>query len=225
MAEQTLSALLPILALIVTLLLVAGLWYWWSQGQEERVLFPSHPEERPAAGGEGIHEVLRVLRDSADGALIVEFEGRRYRALAEIRDAAVGRRFLAEVAALARFAHLADLKAPLAPAPSATESAPLQRSPEQPPPPPPLQRPAEKLPSALPTIADQIEELLQKRLQGEPTLAGRSIHMLAAPDGSAMVEVDGHFYAGVDEVPDAAIRTFIRHTIQEWEAQQGGPNW
>ncbi len=223
MPEQTLGALLPVLALVVTLLLVAGLWYWWSQRQEEKMPLPPFPPERPTADDEGfIREVLRVLRD-ADGTLMVEFEGRRYHALTEMRDAAVGRRFIAEVAALARFAHLTDLKVAPMPAPSAAESASLQGGPEQLP--MRAERPAEKSPSASPTIADQIEELLQKRLQAEPSLAGRSIHVLAAPDGSAMIEVDGRFYAGVDEVPDAAIRAFIRHVIQEWEVQQSGPNW
>ncbi len=223
MPEQTLGALLPVLALVVTLLLVAGLWYWWSQRQEEKTPLPPFPPERPTADDEGfIREVLRVLRD-ADGTLMVEFEGRRYRALTEMRDVAIGRRFIAEVAALARFAHLTDLKVPPMPAPSAAESVPLQGGPEQLP--MRAERPAEKSPPASPTIADQIEELLQKRLQAEPSLAGRSIHVLAAPDGSAMIEVDGRFYAGVDEVPDAAIRAFIRHVIQEWEAQQSRPNW
>lgn len=217
MAAQMLGALLPVLALIVTLLLVAGLWYWWSQRQVEG--HPSYSQEGPVTSSEGIREVLRILRDSADGTLIVEFEGRRYRALTEFRDAATGRRFIAEVAALARFAHLADLKMPLAPAPP---SPPAPRSPE---PIPSARRPAEGPPSSSPTIADQVEELLQKRLQTEPTLAGRSIHVLAAPNGSALIEVDGSLYAGIGEVPDEAIRNLIRAAIQEWEAQQSRPNW
>ena len=218
MAAQTLGALLPVFALIVTLLLVAGLWYWWSQRQAGGPPLPPLPQERPEASREGVREVLRVLRDSADGSLIVEFEGRRYRALTEFQDAAIGRRFIAEVAALAHFARLADLKTPPVPAPP-NPTAPLSPAPIA-----GAQRPTER-PSASPTIADQIEELLQKRLQAEPTLAGRSIHVLAAPDGSALIEVDGSLYTGVGEVPDDAVRNLIRAAIQEWEAQQSGPNW
>lgn len=60
----------------------------------------------PQALPEGLVEVLRVYRDLADGSLVVELEGQRYRSLREIRDPNIGRRFLGNSNALAQFARL-----------------------------------------------------------------------------------------------------------------------
>ena len=49
-------------------------------------------------------EVFRVMRDLADGSLLVEVDGVRYRKLAEINDPQVGRRFMSNARALAQFA-------------------------------------------------------------------------------------------------------------------------
>jgi hypothetical protein len=105
-------------------------------------------------------EVFRIYRDLADGALIVEIHGQRYRSLGEITDAQVGRRFLGNVKALAHFARLGDVEIPdewgaEAPPPPRGESAafsqsewqsrsvpPAQSSQPLPPPPPPPSPPA-----------------------------------------------------------------------------------
>lgn len=48
-------------------------------------------------------EVMRLLRDRVTGALVVEVEGERYRALREIQDGQVGRQVLQAAADLVRF--------------------------------------------------------------------------------------------------------------------------
>ncbi|MCC6905907.1 MAG: hypothetical protein IT326_08705 [Anaerolineae bacterium] len=59
-------------------------------------------------------EVMRVLRDLADGSLVVEINGRRFRSLREFTDPQIGRRFLGNVQSLAQFARLSELP-PLTP--------------------------------------------------------------------------------------------------------------
>jgi hypothetical protein len=62
----------------------------------------------PVLEGDAV-EAFRVLRDLADGSLIVEIDRRRYRNLNEITDPQVGRRFMGNVQALAQFARLGDI--------------------------------------------------------------------------------------------------------------------
>lgn len=55
-------------------------------------------------------EMLCLLRDRATGALVVEVEGQRYRALREIKDGQVGRRVLQAAADLVRFTGVIQLR-------------------------------------------------------------------------------------------------------------------
>lgn len=308
--------ILPLVALILAGLSVAGLWLWWdmTRGEDERPAgrgkseetgsperrsdvspAPAAPAERasggwlskimggaepgpPDAHGESVAfsqserqsrsvppparpepqsrsapspgdalpgdaiEVFRIYRDLADGALIVEMHGQRYRSLGEISDAQVGRRFLGNVKALAHFARLGDVEIPDewgAEAPPPPAPRPEPASPSVPPPPStPASRPAES-PSLLGGLfgrgakstepeeeidvrpmAEQIEELLQFRLMGSPDLRHRSIHVRSAVDGGVRIEVDGRYYDGVGDVEDEDVRTFIQAIIREWEARQ-----
>jgi hypothetical protein len=223
--------ILPLVALILAGLSVAGLWLWWDMSREdedkpagsagregagsperrsdvspaapapaegasggwlgklmgssgpkppdahgESVAFSqSEPQSRsvppppasPAPAAPQSHsvplpgdaiEVFRIYRDLADGALIVEIHGQRYRSLGEITDAQVGRRFLGNVKALAHFARLGDVEIPdewgaESPSSPRGESAasvsPAQSSqPLPPPPPPPTSTPASRPPES-----------------------------------------------------------------------------
>ncbi len=260
MTTETLIILLPLVALALAALSIIGLWYWWASTREEKpegqpsledragvglppddldLLRPSaHPGATlpPLPHGETL-EVLRVLRDVSDGSLVVEIGGRRYRSLREIDDPQVGRRFMADAQALARFAQLDKYAVPetwsapaqpAAPAPS----PPLAVEPPRPPQPeePPLPRRSGLLQpdmqeeiqpeGPLLSMPEQIEAMLQERLERDPALAYRSIHIRSAPDGGVRVEVDGRYYEGVGDVQDDEVRRFIQETIREWEARQ-----
>jgi hypothetical protein len=191
-------------------------------------------------------EAFRVLRDLADGSLIVEIDRRRYRSLNEITDPQVGRRFMGNVQALAQFARLGDIGLPVTPARYTQPEIPTPTGAGTPPPaPPPLvirgQRSTEAPPPARPfgrlfqqstpsgpeeaesgpkTIADEIEELLQYRLSLNPAMVHRSMHVRSTSGGSVQIEVDGRIYGGVDEIADADARAFIQSVIKEWEARQ-----
>lgn len=185
----------------------------------------SPPSAVPVIEGEAV-EVLRVLRDLADGRLIVEISGRRYYHLHEIADPQVRRRFLGNTQALARFARLEEGDRPpsgsVPPVPVPPVSVPPVSSPA-------WSEPAQVQPAAGKeeaaddqprTIADEIEELLQIRLARTPEMAQRSIHVRSTPDGGVRIEVDGAFFPGVSEVTDVEVREFIQATIREWEARQ-----
>jgi hypothetical protein len=252
MENQIAGVLIPILALLISALIVAGLWTWWSGSRSSSPppVFPrveqglphitsdavraESPLSRlaepstPTTGEAQLVELMRVLRDVADGTLVVETDGQRYHSLAEMGDEQIRRRFTGNVVSLARFARLDQAEAaaqsaakarmvppPLA-EPKATDAAARQRG---------LfglgKKPVPQQQAASPaTIVDEIEQLLQKRLAMVPDLALREIHLHTAPDGGVLVEADGRFYEGVDAVPDAACREFIHKTIQEWESRQ-----
>lgn len=66
------------------------------------------------------------------------------------------------------------------------------------------------------SFVDQIESLLQLSVDGDPALAGRSIHIHQLPDG-IVIEMDGQHYNGIGEVPDPEVRALIQRVIQAWE--------
>jgi HAMP domain-containing protein len=199
---------------------------------------PFRPPPAPDQPPEDVVEVFRVMRDLADGALVVEIGGRRYSRLTEITDGQVGRRFINNVRALAEFAMLSTAQ-PSSPPPPPPPSTSVPPPMPEPPPlaerlraaisqPPPRPRPAgapsmpvgETPLSEGSSLADQIEDMLQYRLMNNPALSKRSIHVRPGPHGGVRIEVDGHFFDGVGEVADDEVRAFIQDTIREWEARQ-----
>jgi hypothetical protein len=196
---------------------------------------PPSPVEPPAAPPEAAPsdaiEVLRIWRDLADGSLIIDFGGQRYRHLADVHDADLHRRFVALVRALSHMTSAAPAQPTQAPAPAAglkerIKATGHEEEEEKPPhmlrqlgrlvtgqrPTPPPPEPA--------GIADQIEDFLQYKLQLSEKFASRSIHIRPGPSGGVTIEVDGHFYAGVGDVVEPDVREFLQVTIQEWEARQ-----
>lgn len=284
MSSDTLIILLPLVALILAGVCIAGLWYWWSSGQEDTAGLPegtasdtpqtrtSQPAEptvgdvvgkvttsaqswlaniaraastasassaptagygsvvspHPMADGEMV-EVLRVLRDLADGSLVVEIGGRKYRSLTEIAEPQVKRRFLGNAQALALFAEAAG-------SPSAPWPAPTFEVTAQPDLPPtefvePLLSSSQLVgdveplisqeqPGGPKTMADEIEELIQVRLKSIPTLMHRSIHILQGAGGGIRVEVDGRYFDSVAGVTDPDVMAFLQSIIRQWEARQ-----
>lgn len=99
-------------------------------------------------------------------------------------------------------------------------------APDQPAPPPqavptPASRPStiakEDRPAApANSIVSQIDSILQARLAGTP-LEERGIFLAQSPEGGVAVYVGLTRYNGIDEVPDAEIKSAIRAAISEWE--------
>ncbi len=186
-------------------------------------------------------EVMRIMRDIADGSLFVEIDGCSYRKLDDITDPETGRRFMGNVQSLAQFARLGESGMPDDRA-RTPETPPVVTA--APPPPPPftgsrVTRTAEtpdsktpgmfslkrirgekvEIPDPVP-VADQIEEVLQYRLGLNLDLMHRSIHIRPGAQGTIRIDVDGISYESVGDISDAPVREFIQSVINEWEARQ-----
>ncbi|MFH2103966.1 MAG: hypothetical protein ABIJ39_11500 [Chloroflexota bacterium] len=68
------------------------------------------------------------------------------------------------------------------------------------------------------SIVEQIDEILQARLEGTP-LAERGIQLKQSPSGGVIVWVGKAHYDTIDAVPDADVVAVIRAAISKWEDQ------
>ncbi|MHB8625793.1 MAG: hypothetical protein ACYDBJ_01495 [Aggregatilineales bacterium] len=191
----------------------------------------------------GAVEVMRVWRDLSDGTLIIELDGRRFRAPREIGSAELARRFINVVRELWAMVNTGmSSRAPdpvatadLAPGNAGAMASSRGRSNLLNNPPPPLPEPDFKAPGMLRTlgrtvagqpekrpagIADAVEDYLQFKLSNTPQFQQRSIHIRPAFDGGVRIEVDGRSYNGVGDVIDPDVRDFLSATLREWEARQ-----
>ncbi len=196
---------------------------------------PVTPPTPPAGPPADAVEVMRVWRDLADGSLIVDFGGQRYRNLTEMQDPDLRRRFVGLVHNLNQMAGLEAQSArlstsALAPSAGATVLPGTARNGEDRPPhmlrqlgrivtgQSPVPAPP---PPRTTGIVDEIEDFLQYKLQHAPAFSGRSIHIRQSVAGVGVsIEVDGHFYEGVGDVVDPDVREFLQATVQEWQARQ-----
>ena len=69
-------------------------------------------------------------------------------------------------------------------------------------------------------IASAIETYLQFKLERTDDFRGRSIHIRPSLSGGVRIEVDGQYFEAVDDVSDAAVRDFLKQSIQEWQDRQ-----
>jgi len=67
------------------------------------------------------------------------------------------------------------------------------------------------------TFVDDIEEIVQRRVQIVPALAGRGLHVRPGPGGKVLFSFEGQEYNGVDDVPNFTARQVIKDAIQEWD--------
>ncbi len=66
------------------------------------------------------------------------------------------------------------------------------------------------------SIVGQIDSILQERISGT-NLEQKRVFLSQSPEGGVLVHVGFDKYAGVDEVPDAEIKSAIRAAIADWE--------
>jgi hypothetical protein len=67
------------------------------------------------------------------------------------------------------------------------------------------------------SFVQDIERILQRRIQLLPALAGRDLHVRLASDGTVRFRFEGQDYADLDEVPNLTARQLVRDAIQEWD--------
>jgi hypothetical protein len=193
-------------------------------------------------------EVMRVWRDLNDGSIIVQMGEQRYRAMAEIQNPDLARRFVAVVRELWNMVNSGGAKAtgtiqPLPPAgavpPPADNSMVGMKARAAgllngaPPAEPPAKgnrlsqgiRAVVGGGSSTPAssepagIAGAVEEFLQFKLSTTPQFASRSIHIRPSHDHGIKIEVDGRYFDSIGEVFDADVREYLLSIMKEWEAR------
>jgi hypothetical protein len=176
-------------------------------------------------------EVMRVWRDINDGALIIQMGDQLFRAIPEIRDRGIARRFIAVVQNLAQLATIGasaaglptpnfDVTSGVVSQPGAwAQSSPPSAATQPPEPVAPLAAEPAPAPAESGTlgIAAQIDKLLQLRLSQTPVFRGRTIQMGTKLDGSLEIQVDDEFYESMEEIKDREVRDFIQQVVREWE--------
>jgi len=203
------------------------------------------PMASPAATPARPDEVLlmQVWQDAA-GVLVVQVDGQRYRRLFDIRDGAVGRRVLDTINRLVAFSRGEESRgAPIVQPPAAPAQAPQPRvvaeeqaqaildelrQPKVAPKksrismdPVPLRRRSEaQTPGLTLNLADEIDQLLQIRVDTDPDLSRRYVHVTSAPDGELRFVIDNSRYNALEEVPEVDVQALIRAAITDWEARR-----
>lgn len=77
--------------------------------------------------------------------------------------------------------------------------------------------PGEKL--AAP-FAEQIEDIVQARLAERPELNQYHVDFGTAPDGGLEIHVNDQMFTEIDALPDEALKTLIRESIETWRKTQ-----
>jgi hypothetical protein len=67
------------------------------------------------------------------------------------------------------------------------------------------------------SFIDEIEAILQRRIEQLPTPLGSEVHVLTGVGGALQIEVGYAVYDSPDEVPDPQIRQLIKDAVAEWE--------
>lgn len=181
-------------------------------------------------------EVMRIYRDLSDGRVIVQINNNNYRALGDIKNPDLARRFTAVVREL--WAMINPGSAPqvqtgtypaAAPAETPKSRIGLLNTKDEEQQKPNIMRqfaraamgqsnaPADSGPAG---IAGAVEEFLQFKLSNTPSLAMRSIHIRPSQDHGIRIEVDGRFFDGIGDVTDPEVREFLQSMMREWEARQ-----
>ncbi|MEJ2746406.1 MAG: hypothetical protein P8183_00580 [Anaerolineae bacterium] len=68
------------------------------------------------------------------------------------------------------------------------------------------------------SVAEQIDEILQKHIAAQPEMAGRSVHLVQNPAGGILIEVDGKKFGKPGEIPEPLIQQLIKRAVKEWDA-------
>jgi len=181
---------------------------------------PAKPGDSGISEPTGEQELLCVSRTSK-GGLAVSVQGQRYGHLREIKDPQVGRETVEALKAVLAFAEgWLPTARETTPRPAPRNSAvdeeafleQLRRS--------NLFSAGTPAPAAQPEPlipVEQIDELVQKRLQEHPDLAEQGIHLTTEADGSVYIYVGQQTFDAVADIPDPKVRALIQNAIREWE--------
>lgn len=193
-----------------------------SPSEAETTTMPEPAPDPPDDASPDTDKLLGVWRDRATGALTIEIEGRRVSAADALRDAHLQDRLTTIVSDLGALLALPDAASLAAAEPTPSErpaprgGSTLRR----------IGRVARGQPAVEPvetevgSIADQIEGLLQSRLERDPAFHGRAIHVRPSLQGGVAIVVDDRRYEGIAEIDEPDVRALLEEVVREWEATQ-----
>ncbi len=232
--------------LIFTLALLAlagglGLWlynYVIGEGMD------SKKRERPPTTRATTETALAVVADEQEllsvcrmeeGELAVFVQGLRYQHLREIKDTQLGYETVEAIKRVMVFAEgwLPSMRQepppPTSTEPTMDEAAFLEQLrqsemfPLESPPPglfgqrQPRRRTLPQSQAPLTTPADQINELVQQRLQERDDMVRRNIAVTTDADGGLSIRVELQTFSNVDSISDPQVRVLVQDAIREWK--------
>ena len=191
--------------------------------------------EKPESPGAETHsppdeiDLLRVSR-GADGKLTIFVQGKPHRHLREITESQVGRETVEAIKAVLTFAEgwLPSIHQPPPPPPPESNIPPesFLRQLRYAPPPPSTKPPGLLAPlqSRIPSnmldplpLVDEIDEIVQRRLQEHPELEKRHVRLTTNPSGGLRIYVGQQAFDAVSDITDPQIKALIQDAIHEWE--------
>ena len=69
-------------------------------------------------------------------------------------------------------------------------------------------------------FAEQIEDMLRKRLEAHPVLKGYKVDIGTGSDYGFEFWVNDKKYASVDELPNEELKALFRETVKDWESRK-----
>ena len=70
------------------------------------------------------------------------------------------------------------------------------------------------------SIAQQIDQILQKQIATNPEMANRGIRLEQSPTGGLQILVDGKSYEKPADIEDKAVQEVIKTAVKEWNSTQ-----
>jgi hypothetical protein len=67
------------------------------------------------------------------------------------------------------------------------------------------------------SFVEDIEAIVQRRIQLIPALAQKQLHVEPGPGGEVRFIFEGREYQRLDDIPNLTARDVVRDSIQEWD--------
>lgn len=240
---------LPILLIVAIICLVIGVLIGVllsSLRGEREDTSRKQTDEAPPGGEKGRYtSVVRLWRDQTQGDLIVEMDGKAYRAIEPLDDSQ-RERLLQVSRDLVKWQGFANQPRQPQAATTATDVNQHRTATAVPTPTPhpstpvmtnvnspasasahsstpsnslPNQLSAQKPKEQPSSIVGQIDLILQEMLEGTPLLS-KGVHLYEDPRKGVVVWIGLDHYEGIDNVPDPEIKGLIRGAVAEWERRK-----
>jgi hypothetical protein len=65
-------------------------------------------------------------------------------------------------------------------------------------------------------FAEQIEDILNAKLQADPALSSMAVDLGTSPEGELEIIVNGETYTDINQIPNERLRQVLRQAVEEW---------